>query len=93
MGLAIFSQQAYCVLRGLIEIVLLPDGCPAGGSCCVNFANEKMDVVMSDLLVGSLVSGSFSSETPLGAVRGVCVKRRVSGRTRFTVAVQSLSCV
>ena len=87
MGLAIFSQQAYCVLGGLIEIVLLPDGCPAGGSCCVDFANEKMDVVMSDLVVGSLVSGSFSSETPLGAIRGAGVKHPLSGRTQFAVAI------
>ena len=71
MGIASFSRQAYCVLRGLIEIVLLPDGRPAGGSCCVNSANEKMDVVMSKLLVESLVSGSFSSETPLPSVEFV----------------------
>ena len=87
MLIAIFSWQAYCVLRGLIEIVLLPDGRPAGGCCCVNFANEKMDVVMSELLVGSLVSGSFSSETPLGAIRGAGVKHPLSGRTQFAVAV------
>ena len=71
MGIASFSRQAYCVLRGLIEIVLLPDGRPAGGSCCVNSANEKMDVVMSKLLVESLVSGSFSSETPPPSVEFV----------------------
>ena len=70
MGIASFSRQAYCVLRGLIEIVL-PDGRPAGGSCCVNSAKEKMDVVMSKLLVESLVSGSFSSKTPPPSVEFV----------------------